>query len=585
MPRTEPLIILAVGEAAIDTAASGDTHARADIGDLEDGAAVRNLKYATFEPDFWLLDGKFHFAPDPAHIGFVSDEISDADGEFGTDPYITLTLADVVDIEQGIALEFSRISGDYCDSINVEYQDNTTTHIYDKTYTVDKYNFFAEIADVSKPVEDVKYIVITFISTATAYRHVKLFEIYVDGVMFDKSAIQAATVLEEICLTSTELPANELEFTIYSEDDDLSIVNPVGVYAGLQENQRIEVYEYIDDTRIYMGQFYLKDWEAKTEHITSFIAYDAIYLAANIPPTYYEGGHYIYVTSGGGIDGFLEQTLDLLLYYVLYGVFTRDVDSGISSNSVTGYYPFGSSIRDALRHSALGQLAYVTCARSSDIRVVETELVADVVSWDHIFTTADIGENPKVAVKPLVTGVDLISHEYPLNSEHIDVQIYDGTLEIGEYVFEFPDEIYGTQTWTPSGTATYSDSSKVGFATVTVTGAGTYRHILKDTHAHNRELLTERMVGLAATVPENIIVIDQATMVTPYNAADVLEFLYDYFQQRYVVEFKVFAENVAPGDSVKVPVLGEELWGIAERIESDLVNGFVQKVTVVGEIN
>ena len=553
-----------------------------DIDNLVDGDAHRGLKYATFEPDKWLLDGTYHFASDPDDLGFVSDVISGIAGTFISDPELTITLAAVVDIEQGLTLEFSRVSGDYCNSVTVEYQDAATASVYSNTYSPDDYTYFCEIASISQPAEDVKYIVITFHTTATVERHVKLLDVYVDGVIFDKTQIRAATLVEEISPISVKLHSNELEFTLYSDDGDFSIVTPSGVYAGLEENQRVDVYEFVDGTRIYMGRFYLKDWDSKSENLAEFYCVDAITLLEE--SVYSNSGRYIYDSVGDGSLR-LVRDVDLFVYFGFLGVtIGYNIAASLGSIDVLGFVDYGANIRETLQEMAFSVGGYVTCSRSKDVEIKETELVADVSSWDFTLTTGNIGVNPNLTLRPVVTGIDMTTHRFPDNNEHVNVQVYNGAVTAGDYFVLMASDYYAGSTLGFVGTtATYSVSWGVKFFDFTVTGAGDLVIQSTDSFAHETTLATKRVSPLPDR--ENTLVVKDTTFIHPGNVDDLIDRVYDYYQQRYAAEFKTYASLIAPGDSVKMPAHGEELWGIVERIESDLANGFVQKVTVVGTIN
>lgn len=584
MAVTSPQIILTFGDAELSSVTSSDAHAISTLANLANSDANRNLNYATFEPNGWLLDGSAKVYDHPQDVGFVSDDISTRLGAFSSPQELRITLDSVVDIEQGVTLEFNSFTGDYAQSVTIKYKDETDTLIASESHTPDGYNYFCEVGATR---EDVKYIDITFNETSEIYRHARLLGVYVDGVMWDKENIQTADIVEEIDPTSLTMPTNQVEFTLYSDNAGFSVVDPQGIYASLRENQRVDVYGFIDGARNYMGRFYLRDWDARSENIMSFVAKDAIFLSTGIKPTYYIGGEYIYVSSGGGSYAEVEAHLDLLLFFMLhYDIFERDVDENVSSNQITGYYEEGATLRDGFQQIGIGMMSYFTCARSYKIRVVKSVLAADVSTWDHVFTTSDIGENPKVTIKKLVAGVDLISHSYPLDGQHIDYQVYDGTISTGDYYFKIPRDYYGAASWVDTGTATITNTSvNVGYISFTVTVAGTLNMYLNESHAHNQELLTKRLAGLPAKTPKKILIIKDATMVTPYNASDVLDFVYNYNQQRYVCDFQVYAKNVAPGETVKVPVQGKYIWGIVERVETDLANGFSQKIRVVGDVH
>ncbi|MFM8320996.1 MAG: hypothetical protein ACKOC5_08795, partial [Chloroflexota bacterium] len=81
--------------------------------------------YATWEPDFWLLDGQYKFLPASAnlvHVGLMSLAQSDASGAFAVAPVLTVTFGAVHETD-GLVLHFGVQSGDYANWITVDYYD------------------------------------------------------------------------------------------------------------------------------------------------------------------------------------------------------------------------------------------------------------------------------------------------------------------------------------------------------------------------------------------------------------------------------------------------------------------------------
>ncbi len=591
MPTTSPLIVLTMGNAEIDAVASPDTHARADIDDLLTGDAQRSLKYATYEPDKWLLDGSFHFAPDPANIGFVSSAISDASGNFTADPVLTITLDAAIDIEQGVSFEFSRISSDFCDSLKVEYKDASSVLIDDYTYSPDEYNYFAEIDEVDKPVEDVKYIVVTFYSTNTPYRHLKLLDIYIDGVIWDKSDIETANIIEQIDPSSVTLPSNELTFSIYDSSGDFSIVDPQGVYAGLRRKQKIDVHEFVDDERIYMGRFYLDDWKSKSANLAAFEAVGALSQLGKEK------------IMGRWIDGYTWNASDVMDCIMGHAIcqdapeseIEYEIDSSLSNIQVEGWIPI-TNRREALQQLAIAIGGYLDESRSDKITIRPLELSDNLSSWDFVFDDSDIA-NPDVTTKPLITGIKIVAHtftdtDYTTNTDHV---VFDETVNVGEIIVYAKGgdsaDILGlacVDTSNPDNTAITSVTC-IGldnYAKFTVTSGG--RLIIYDSkrNVHNRINYYIDIPNVPSGTPENILVIENATLINPDNVAEIAARLAYYYSQQYTIETKLFATEMKVGDSAKIDTTqnSKQISGIAEEMSFDLAGGFLQKAKVSGVI-
>jgi len=120
MNKTTPVFILKYGDSIAikdgSSPASTSTHTASDMTSLVNGDGNKHLLYATYEPDSWLLDGRHKFIPaSSTKIGFVSDVISDVNGDFSSPILLTITLDTTYTFEQLTRFSFSEISG--CSSV------------------------------------------------------------------------------------------------------------------------------------------------------------------------------------------------------------------------------------------------------------------------------------------------------------------------------------------------------------------------------------------------------------------------------------------------------------------------------------
>ena len=62
-------------------------------------------------------------------------------------------------------------------------------------------------------------------------------------------------------------------------------------------------------------------------------------------------------------------------------------------------------------------------------------LASDLITADYTITKAQIGMNPSLTLKTLVTGVEITAHSYIPNSEVIE--LYNSTLAAGLHTITF----------------------------------------------------------------------------------------------------------------------------------------------------
>ena len=396
------------------------------------------------------------------------------------------------------------------------------------------------------------------------------------SVTFTGEEIKAAQVIEQINPLATELPINTLELTLFSVAGDFSIVNPSGFYANLQYKQPLDIYETINGSSVYLGKYYLDKWESISANEAKFYASDAI--------------------------GLLDSK-DFLIGYV----FTADLDSDdvidrIMSAAGIGYNLDASleginvgtfyvntfpvvSCRVALQNVLFAIGAYATCARSNIIQIKSFELAGDLGSFDHVITTAQKSLNSPVTLRPLATGVQIASHDFNAivnNAIPTDYPLYSTTVETGEVMLILPDK---ARNYFENGTLSRTTLEETPYyLKINVTVAGTW-NVFENAYFPEGSIIKTIVNGsLPVGTPSNIIKINDAFCVRSHNINTITQRVYDYYQQRYLQNAKLFAQQVAPGDSVLIAAQGKWIAGIIERMETDLTGGFVSNVEIIGVI-
>lgn len=531
---------------------------------------VPSVPYATYEPDFWLLDGNYKFAPDAnARGGWVSTGMSagSAGFDFGTDPLLKLVF-DNVHSTDGLTLHFSEHSGDYADSITVAFYDSS-----DVLIRTDNYSPSATVFETNQAVSNFKRIDITALSTNRASRYARLMALDFDAItQFTGEQVKAAKVIQQIDPLSIELSIDTLELTLFSEDGDFSIVAPAGFYANLQYKEPLDVYEDMGDV-IYIGRFYLDEWESISENEATFKASDAIGLL--------DKNDFLIPEHSPG-DLLSEDIIDYIMDAVGIGY---ELDISLEGIDVAGTYPQifpVISCRDALQNVLFAVGAYATCARSNVVRIVPLVLAEDVSTEDHALTSAEKGISSPLVLRPLVTGIQLLTHDHINAADGAPQEVFSDTFAVGEHtvIYERPANTL------ESGTVVRTILAETNnYITINVTSGGTY--ILEETN-YFREVTTSKSLlngSLPANTPPNIVVINDAFLVRPANVDTIIQRVYDYYAQRYLQKTRLFAHPLAPGDSIFVDVQsGRQMIGIVERMETDLAGGFVSDVEIIGVI-
>lgn len=543
----------------------------ADLDDLKTG----NLEtYATYEPDYWLLDGNYKFMPASPHVGVMSQSISDANGEFPPSedysPLLKIVFSDEHDIEGGITLHFSEFSNDYADHIYVSYFDSSSMEI-----RVDEYTPTSAIFSTNQPVNGVKEVWVEFFSTNKPFRYARLTAIDFDTLTtFAGSEIKTARVVEQIDPMQMELPYNTLDLTLLSSEGDFSIVAPAGFYADLQNRDPLEVHERIGNDIIFIGRFYLDRWESKGANEATFQAYDAIGILDNIP----------YLGFLGGVDSSPTFAADLIDDIFVDADLDYDLNTFWTTYGTDGNIFPGTS-REAL-HEILFSLysnsptrltAVANSARSNKVRILALQMARDLASFDFTITNADQAK-AELTLRPLVTDVQVLGHSRA--TEASDSNIFNGALAAGDttIIFEGAADDLGISGGTfVTERANYAVVNVVTPGAVVITGK---KWVFPETS------ITTHNSDAPANAPLNMVKADGSLVAYPLGTMQArADTLIAYYQQRYLLKTTLFAPRAAVGDSVLVDIQGgRQLAGIIERMESDLAGGFVARTEIVGVI-
>jgi len=563
MPTTSTLIKfgLYVLEVKQDGSLSAaDLQPFSNLNDLRTGTAT-NRPYASYEPDYWLLDGNYKFLPaDPSsvHLGMMSASISDASGDFDTPPVLTITFSKTHSAPS-LILRFGESSGDYADDINIAYYDAVDGLIRSDDYAPADVVFSTDV-----PVDDFKKIVITFNSTNRPYRYLRLTAIdYGDLLTLDSASIKSASAVEEIDQLSGEVRYCTLDLRLYSSDAQFSILNPTGYYASLADRQPLLVYEQVDNEQVFIGQYYLDDWENASATEIELRCIDRLGV---LDTQTYRGGIW---TTPIAVEDLLEEILADIAPY--------ELDDDLLGITLAGWLPI-CSYREALQQIGFAVGASVNCARSGVVQIRATKLASVETATDTIPRSQQGAGGGPVILLPLVTGVEVTSHDY--TAVATSQQVFSGSLAAGDYEFKFSQPLHDLSisgaTITESG-ANYALINVATSGTVTLSGQ-IYAETTRVTAVYTPD---------TGSLVENIKRVTDATLVSAANAGTVAQRIYDYFQQRYKKKVRLFAPtNLQPGQVVTVDTLqGGDVRGVIEKMDSDLTGGFVVKAEIVGVLD
>lgn len=394
--------------------------------------------------------------------------------------------------------------------------------------------------------------------------------------------IITAELVEEIDPVSLTIPFNVLEFTLLDADGSLSMFSSGNL---LTERLPIMVYENIDGADVFIGKFYLEKWKNASEYKVELRAIDII---GTLAATEYDGGFW-------GTNTTLENILkDVLLPVdVLY-----TIDDSIKSIELKGWIPPGD-YRAALQQICFAANATASAARSDRLNISPTVLPSG--PYNRKLTENKKLYDQPIELLPLVTSIELVSHNYSQGTEIQD--IFSQYLEAGRHKIVFNEPYYSIIIDGPGYTpamlilengdlfitengdflevsgeynvgpnAVYLDMTEAGI--ITITG---YPWL------DNKRSFIFHETGLTQYFNKNALLISDATMVSKDNAQAVLNKIRDYYRQRYKQEIVLLPSESRTGDILlSSTFFSAQVLGMAVKMNIDMAAGFLQDTEVRG---
>lgn len=534
--------------------------------------------YATFEPNFWLLDGNYKIAPSSnAKGGWVSTAMSPSTGDFSfaaPEPELQINF-NTVHSTNGLYISFSPESGDYIDRFRITFYSASLVTIREDTYFPTGTTFFT-----NQPIANFKRIQIKIYSTNRASRYARISRIDFDEMTrFTGDTVKQASLTESIDPLSIELPSNVVEFELYSASGDFSIIAPQGIYATLQYKEPLDIHGIIENETVYLGRFYLDDWKSSSSNNATFKASDAINL---LDLDNFLGGLWVDENADGMI-GYAISSANPSMGNTPTGI-PYSINPSLLSVRVDGFLE-NMSRRKALQYILFAIGAYATCSRSNVIEINPLEIISQSSSYDYLLTNSQKGISSPIELRQLVTGVELTSHDFSEDSSVTGEILINQNLAIGSYVIVF--ELFAFNYDNTGTTAVLSQEIfNQNHAVITVSTAGLLKWTRVGAIRDTKKVLGIYTNSLPKNIPQNILRIMDVTLVSSLVIQTITQRIYDYCQQRYVVKTKLLANaSLKIGDSVLIDIQGgKQIKGIVEKMNTNLTGGFISDVEIVGVI-
>lgn len=277
-----------------------------------------------------------------------------------------------------------------------------------------------------------------------------ILRLYLEGetIEFKNEDIIEATVVQEISSLGMELPASTAEVSVYTTNSDFNPFNSARYFQALKANTLADLIEYTDGVEKFISRFYLDEWDNPSKDVLKFNLQDVIGVMENIM-----------------FDGlFYENPTDISVIISnlkIHAPCDIIIDSDLTDVKLMGYIPGHITLREALQQVCFAAGAYATTQGIDHILIKPSKLphsravfpsyygnslatydtlnvrYSDYVIEDTI-TNLDKLEKQELILQPMVTGVELVTHDYT-KSDTVET-IFSDTLEPGDYkiIYEKP---------------------------------------------------------------------------------------------------------------------------------------------------
>ena len=231
-------IIMYAQDAKVDIAnvSANSVNSYSNIETLKDIKSYTNTTIATLEENMWLLNGRFpNPTPGVRYNGYISDEVSDEEGNFITNPKIDIELSKISEVESFSLILNSAVPSGYPKQIKCTFYNGETTLI-ELTQDLTTIETLPNVIfDVNQ--ENVTKVTIEFIGTRRGKRRIRLSNIMFGRVInLDQNQIINTDYTDKCSYVPDSIPSRVFSFTMNNYNQIYNIDNPENGYINLDRN-------------------------------------------------------------------------------------------------------------------------------------------------------------------------------------------------------------------------------------------------------------------------------------------------------------------------------------------------------------
>ena len=487
---------------------------KADFVDLEQLQRY-NLQFPNYanpcEYGSVLLDGTsvpFPDNPQNENMGLWSTQLSGADGSFETPIVLTLATADYGQYSsQGFTFTFDTYNSIFCDDLNIKwYRYNSDTQNYDIIKDDDGNDLDIDFSPDSalyfcrRKVENFNKVVITFKKINMPYNRLKLRVIdFGYTTYFNADELRSVNVIQELNPISAELSTSTVDFVLDSNSD---------MDYSFQSKQPLEVYF----NGVLRAVTFVTSSKRQSKNMWSVESEDYIGQLSRLT---FLGDIYSGKNAG-----------ELLTSIFTQAKVPFEIDELLAEKTVSGHIPI-CDCREAVRQIcfAIGAV----CKTANEDKVVITVLDNNV---RENIPLSRIRQGQSFEDGERVTQVKITSHNFTSSLEKVQAYTAEenGT---GENIFvQFSDPLTRINI---SGGEIIRFSANYAVINATDDDCVLSGYKYRD---EKTEIVKNNPLVLASEL-DNVVSIEDATLVTKDNAESILNSVYDYVSNTITTKLKI----------------------------------------------
>lgn len=502
---------------------SGTVKGFADPELLKEG--ICQADYATLELNQFLLDGSKEIFPEvsPEDVPYWSSGISGRDSVFSESPALQVYFTEAHS-SVGITLYFS---GEAPGTVRI-----TWYTLYGTELETVEFHPASRECFCSHNVRNYGGLSFSFPETSWPCRYVKLDRLEYGRMWpLSKENIKAASVYEEIDITSATLSINTASIELIDTDNEFGLDNQSGLWGSLQKEQEIRLTEYINREAVDCGTFYLDAWSSRN-NLVCFSLVDQIGIMDKTD--FYGGKMYDHEAAGVIIVEIMASC----------GIKKYSIEEEIYSVELSGWLGIQSH-RSALQQVVFACGAVADCSRSDWIRIYKPDrYVSHTIGLERKFL------GTKISLDDYISDVSVTYTQYMLAEE--SSQISKSVLPAGRSRIEFSEPYLPASLQASTGAIR---EAAVNYVVIEMERDGECRITGRKYEA------VENTHTASVHVPEageirKVKNYSGCTLMGAERAREAAESILEYYQMRQIVELRYINEGEAVGNWCDIALLG-----------------------------